>query len=228
MTNWIKEIRKLAEEAENRKDESAAKGHPNGAYQEPSHIEAAWEQMTFFNDSEKQQEKNPQNRYTAPPQEVLDQIGADACKPQKLQGASLEEDCDELQNIAMERVARNNQATKRKLTEEGISDEKINRNAYKTATRPQTAAPEAGSLDVMFSSTGALMSAEAKKSQREEVKMSHEASLLNIEKMSRHGALLQLPGTTSAFKTPLSRTDGSGVATLPRGRTPRWGSPLPA
>ena len=32
MTNWIKEIRKLAEEAENRKDESAAKGHPNGAY----------------------------------------------------------------------------------------------------------------------------------------------------------------------------------------------------
>jgi hypothetical protein len=37
-------------------------------------------------------------------------------------------------------------------------------------------------------------------SQREEVKMSHEASLLNIEKMSRLGALLQLPGTTSAFK----------------------------
>ena len=53
--------------------------------------------MTFFNDSEKQQEKNPQNRYTAPPQEVVDQIGADACKPQKLQGASLEEDGDELQ-----------------------------------------------------------------------------------------------------------------------------------
>jgi hypothetical protein len=30
--------------------------------------------------------------------------------------------------------------------------------------------------------------------------MSHEASLLNIEKMSRLGALLQLPGTTPAFK----------------------------
>ena len=53
-------------------------------------------------------------------------------------------------------------------------------------------------------------------SQREEVKMSHEASLLNIEKMSRLGALLQLPGTTSAFKTLLPRTDGSGVAN--RGR----------
>ena len=52
----------------------------------------------------------------------------------------------------------------------------------------------------MFSSIGALMNAEAKRSQREEVKMSHEASLLNIEKMSRLGALLQLPGTTPAFK----------------------------
>jgi hypothetical protein len=97
-------------------------------------------------------------------------------------------------------VARNKQAAKRKLTDEGISDEKISRNAYKTATRPQTVAPEAGSIDVMFSSIGALMNAEAKRSQREEVKMSHEASLLNIEKMSRLGALLQLPGTTPAFK----------------------------
>ena len=31
MSNWIKEIRKMAEEAETRKDASAAKGHPNGA-----------------------------------------------------------------------------------------------------------------------------------------------------------------------------------------------------
>jgi hypothetical protein len=157
--------------------------------------------MMIFRDFEKESEKNPQNRYTAPPQEVIDQIGEEACRPQKLPGASLEEEGDDLQKTAMERVARNKQGAKRKLTEEGISEDKaINRAAYRTATRPQTAAPEAGSLDVMFSSIGALMSAEAKKSQREEVKMSHEASLLNIKKMSRLGALLQLPGTTSAFK----------------------------
>ncbi len=96
------------------------------------------------------------------------------------------------------------QGAKRKLTEE---EKAFNRAAYWTATRPQTAAPEAGSLDVMFSSIGALMSAEARKSQREEVKMRHEASLPNIENMSRLGALLQLPGTTSAFKTLLPRTD---------------------
>ncbi len=51
----------------------------------------------------------------------------------------------------MERVARNKQCTKRRqaVTEEGTSDEnEINRSAYKTATRPQNAAPEAGSLDV--------------------------------------------------------------------------------
>jgi hypothetical protein len=52
----------------------------------------------------------------------------------------------------------------------------------------------------MFSSIGALMSAEAKRSQREDVRMSHEASLLNIEKMSRLGALLRLQGTPPAFK----------------------------
>ena len=45
MGNWIKEIRKLAEEAETRQDASAAKGHLNGAYQEPSHIVAARELM---------------------------------------------------------------------------------------------------------------------------------------------------------------------------------------
>jgi hypothetical protein len=69
------------------------------------------------------------------------------------------------------------------------------------------------------------MSAEAKKSQREEVKMRHEASLPNIEKMSRLGALLQLPGTTSAFKSPLPRTNGSGVANRGR-RAPSAASPI--
>jgi hypothetical protein len=117
---------------------------------------------------------------------------------------ALEEEGEDLQNTAMERVARNKQGVKRKLTEEGLSEEKaINRTAYKTATRPQTAAPEASSMEYMFSSMGALMTAEAKKSQREEVKMSHEASLLNIEKLSRLGALLQLPGTTTAFKASI-------------------------
>ena len=67
MSNWIKEIRKLADEAEARKDANAAKGHPNGACHEPSHIQAALELMTYFRDYEKQAEKNPQNRYTAPP-----------------------------------------------------------------------------------------------------------------------------------------------------------------
>jgi hypothetical protein len=113
MSNWIKKIRQLAEEAEHRKDENAAKGHPNGAFQEPSHIEAARELMEYFNDFEKEAEKNPQNRYTAPPQEVLDQIGADACKPQKLSGASLEEDGNQLQNAAMDRVAHQKQSAKR-------------------------------------------------------------------------------------------------------------------
>ena len=197
MSNWIKEIRKLAAEAEASKEANVQKGHPNGAFQEPSHIEAARELMDFFHDFE----KNPQTRYNALPREVIEQIGLEACQPQKLAGAALEEDGDDLQNAAMERVARNKQNAKRKLTEEGTTDEKvINRSAYKTTTRPQVAAPEAGSLDAMFSSIGALMDAEAKRSLREDVKLSHEASLLNIEKMSRLGALLQLPGTTPEFK----------------------------
>jgi hypothetical protein len=58
MGNWIKEIRKLAEEAETRQDASAAKGHLNGAYQEPSHIVAARELMVYFRDFEKESEKN--------------------------------------------------------------------------------------------------------------------------------------------------------------------------
>jgi hypothetical protein len=62
------------------------------------------------------------------------------------------------------------------------------------------AAQEAGSLEVMFSSIRVLISAEAKKSELEEAKMSHEGSILNIEKMSRLGVLLQLLGTTTAFK----------------------------
>ena len=159
MSNWIKEIRKLAAEAEASKEANVQKGHPNGAFQEPSHIEAARELMDFFHDFE----KNPQTRYNALPREVIEQIGLEACQPQKLAGAALEEDGDELQNAAMERVARNKQGAKRKLTEEGITDEKaINRSAYKIATRPQVAAPEAGSLDAMFSSIGTLMHAEAK------------------------------------------------------------------
>ncbi len=44
------------------------------------------------------------------------------------------------------------------------------------------------------------MGAEAKRSQREEVKMGLEASLLNIEKIGQLGALLQLLGSTPAFK----------------------------
>jgi hypothetical protein len=55
----------------------------------------------------------------------------------------------------------------------------------------------------MVTSVGALMSAEAKKSEREEVKLHHESSLLTIEKLSRLGALLQLQGTTNAFKTSI-------------------------
>lgn len=200
MSNWIKEIRKLAEEAQARKDANAAKGHPNGALQEPSHIEAARELMEFFYDFEKQAEKNPQNRYTTPPQEVIDQIGEEACRPQKFPGASLE-DGDDLQNAAMERVASKKQGAKRKLTEEGMTDEKaVNRAAYKTATRPQAAAPEASSLDLMFSSIGALMSVEAKRADREDTKAKHEVDLVNIEKMARLGSLLQLPGTTAQFK----------------------------
>jgi hypothetical protein len=55
----------------------------------------------------------------------------------------------------------------------------------------------------MFASIGALMSAEAKKSERDQAKMGHEASLLNIEKVTRLGALLQMPGTTAEFKVTI-------------------------
>ena len=51
--------------------------------------------------------------YTAPPQEVIEQIGAAAYRPQKLFGASLsspEEGGNEFQNIAMELVASNKQS----------------------------------------------------------------------------------------------------------------------
>jgi hypothetical protein len=54
---------------------------------------------------------------------VIDQIGVDACRPKKLAGTSLEDDGDELHNNAIKRVARNKQGAKRRLTEEGISDE---------------------------------------------------------------------------------------------------------
>ena len=59
MNNWIREIRKLAAEAQKRKDEKAAnlKGHPNGAFQEQSHVEAARELMENFRDYEKLQER---------------------------------------------------------------------------------------------------------------------------------------------------------------------------
>ena len=119
---------------------------------EPSKsIAAACELMEYFYDFEKEAEKNQQNRYTAPPQEVVDQIGADACRLQKLSGTSLEENGNEVQNAAMDSVAHQKQRAKRKLTEEGLTDEKaINRSAYKTATRPQVVAPEAGSLEVFF------------------------------------------------------------------------------
>jgi hypothetical protein len=60
MSHWIKEIRKFAEEAEARKDASAARGHSNGAYQEPSHIVAAGELMVYFNDFGKESAKSPQ------------------------------------------------------------------------------------------------------------------------------------------------------------------------
>jgi hypothetical protein len=66
----------LAEEAEARKDVSAAKGHPNGAYQESSHIEAAREILVYFKHFEKESEKNQQNRYTAPQQEVIHRSSA--------------------------------------------------------------------------------------------------------------------------------------------------------
>ena len=114
MNSWIKEIRKLAAEAQKRKDENAAKGHPNGAFQEQSHVEAARELMEYFRDYEKLQEKNPQNRYNTPPSEVIEQIGADACQPQKLTGASLEDDGETMQQVAMERVAIGQQETSSK------------------------------------------------------------------------------------------------------------------
>jgi hypothetical protein len=50
----------LAEEAEARKNSSALKGNPNGAYQEPSYIVAARELMVSFNYFEKESDKNPQ------------------------------------------------------------------------------------------------------------------------------------------------------------------------
>jgi hypothetical protein len=77
----------------------------------------------------------------------------------------------------MKLVASNKQSAKRKLTEEEIhvvTEEKaINRSACKTVTRPQMVAPETGCLEYMFTSVGALMSTEVKKSEREEVKLRH-------------------------------------------------------
>ena len=77
MSNWIKEILKLAAEAEASKEANVQKGNPNGAFQEPSHIEAARELMDFFHDFE----KNPQTRYNALPREVIEQIGLEALFP---------------------------------------------------------------------------------------------------------------------------------------------------
>ena len=109
-----------------------------------------------------------------------------------------------MQNVAMERVAHNKHGAKRKLTEEGVTDEKaIIRSAYKIATRPQEAAPEAA--DVLFYC--ALMHPEANWSLRKDVKMSHEVSLLNIEKISHFGTLLHLPRTSPEFKKINLRTD---------------------
>ena len=45
MSDWIKEIRKIGAEA--RTETNASKGHPNGAIQVPSHIEADRELMEF-------------------------------------------------------------------------------------------------------------------------------------------------------------------------------------
>ena len=144
-------------------------------------------------------------RYNTPLTEVIKQIGADACKPKNLQvqifaPANLQDNGEEMQQAAMERVASKKQGARRKLAEDGITDQKVlNRSAYKTATHAQAVAPEASSLDVMFSSIGALMNAEAKRQKSNEVKMHHEATLLNIEKIQPFGALLQLPGTTPQF-----------------------------
>jgi hypothetical protein len=83
--------------------------------------------------------------------------------------ASLEDDGDELQNVAMERVARSKQGAKKKPIEEWIipryqmkfHEKTTNRSAassaYKTDTRPQIAAPEAGPLEAIFAFVGALM-----------------------------------------------------------------------
>ena len=75
-------------------------------------------------------------------------------------------------------------------------------DSHNLPKRPQVAAREAGSLDAKFSSQaiGTLMHAEAKRSLREDVEMSHEVSLLKIQNMSRLRALLHSPGITPGLK----------------------------
>ena len=54
--------------------------------------------------------------------------------------------------------------------------------------------------DIMFASIGALICAEDMRLESEEVMMRQKASILDIEKMSKLGALLQSPGTTLQFQ----------------------------
>ena len=187
--------------------------------------------MEFFKEYEDQQKKNPQTRYNTPPQDVVEQIGLEACQPVKTSSAELPtNEGSAIQSAAIGEIQERRTLAKRRLQEEGLDHDKAAcRAANRTASRPRAPPPQpqVSAHEGLFSTVGQMMAANTVQTECENQKLRQESRLLKLEEVNRLGNLLAIPGTDAKFKLDIQEKMALAMSQLNEPEpTPAAPSPL--
>ena len=162
---------------------------------------------------EDQQKKNPQTPYNAPPQDVVEQIGLEACQPVKTSSAELPtNEGSAIQSAASGEIQERRMLAKRLLQEEGFDNYKSAcRAANRTASRPRAPLPQPqdSAHEGLFTTVAQMLAANAVQIERENQNLWQESRLLKLEArvegVNRLGNLLAIPGTDAKFKLDIQK-----------------------
>jgi len=129
LQNWIKQMRNYATTEAARRNSVAEKGRGDG-YEVPQHIDACFQLMEYFKEFDDQLQKNYANRYLARPS------GMEGVELVKDSGATIRTG-DEIQGEALLAVRERRNETKRRLMDDGVSEEQANKAASRATSRPR-------------------------------------------------------------------------------------------
>ncbi len=180
LKSWIKQIQHLASEEGKRREALGERGR-NGAEDGPEHVlrhvDASYELMEFFKEFDKKLQKEHGNRWNAKPE------GCEGIEQVKDAGAAIptgEDSQSEAMNVVKDRRAN----VKRKLLEEGMSEEAASKAAGRAVIRPKPAAPEPTfGNDVLTETVTKFLAADTMATSQQALKTYQDTRLAKLEEI---------------------------------------------